>query len=77
MLTLTSYQKLHNFLENSKERQEHGTGSAPPPLAPPQSQSNDDQKDVNRSSEDAGFKGRNELYQPGDGEMHENCALSE
>ena len=82
-----SKQRLKNFLEkkSSQERQEYGTAvigrsqespaapiSAPQPLASLQSQSNDDRKDADRSPEDAGFKGGNELYQSGDPEREED-----
>ena len=50
--------------------------SAPQPLAPLQSQSSDDQKDVDRSPENAGFKGGNELYQPDDPEHEDDHSLN-
>ena len=87
----TSKQWLKNFLEkkSSQERQEYSTAvigrtqespaaaiSAPQPLGPLRSQSSDDQKDVDRSPEDAGFKGGNELNQPDDPEHEDDHSLN-
>ena len=52
--------------------------SAPQLLAPLQSQSaSDDRKDADRSPEDAGFKGDNELYHSGDPEHEDDRSLGE
>ena len=82
-----SKQRLEDFLEkrSCQKRQEYTTAvigrsqeslaapiSASQPLAPLQSQSSDDRKDVDRSPEDACFKGGKELYQLGDPEHEED-----